>query len=55
MNTTARLKKIEKVLNKKFDPERLYYPIWPKNNGIPADKNGIPPPLMGGLSIVNKE
>jgi hypothetical protein len=56
MNTHARLKKIEKVLREKYKPEKLYYPIQIEfvdfsKAGVPADKNGMPPPI---LSLLNE-
>lgn len=62
MNTNARLKKIEKELDKKSKQGVLYYPITfidgtanINNIGVPADENGLPPPLLGGLSVVDRE
>lgn len=51
MNANARLNKIDKILTKGMDPGKLYYPIWPENDGVHADKNGIPPSIYGGLSV----
>lgn len=55
MNTSARLKKIEKVLREKYKPEKLYYPIQVQfvdfsKAGVPADKDGNPPPILSYLS-----
>lgn len=61
MNTNSRLNKIEKELNKKSKPGVLYYPIIfvdgtanVDNIGVPADENGLPPSILGGLSVADQ-
>jgi len=51
MNLYTRLNNIDRFLSKKADLKRLYFPIYPENRGVYAEKDGSPPCIYGGLSL----